>query len=416
VIAEHVHPLVGRLEKMWMPASEEEILAAIEAGYLIENATFDAKMALPDKGKSKDLAKDVAAMANNGGTLLYGVGEDEHGGPTVPKPFKLAGTRERADQIVRASISEPPGIEVYTIPTDDDPSVGYLVIVVPPSPRAPHMVTADGDNRYYGRGAAGNVRLSEGEVARLYEQRQRWRKDRIDLYDEVDKLDSAIASAPIEPHERHAFLHLIARPTVLDEELLDKARGSQQAEQFLNGLFSAAMSAEVYSVPYSPDLYAANNYERRTDGWAASQGLGEEWRRLEDPGHVLDVEIGLDGGGYLFCGRAAEEYNGRLLIFENIVAGLTTRFLAVLGGLYAAAGYLGPVDVGLAVTGLRDGISCVLSQRIGVHPRPYDKDQYRRTERLSAATLINDPRSAARKLILPLTRAITRESYDPFSG
>ena len=157
---------------MWIPRTERDIVSAIEAGNLIENATFDAKMGLPDKGKSKDLAKDVAAMANNGGVLLYGLGEDENQRPTVPKPFDLAGARERVDQIVQASISEPPVIEIYAIPTESDPSIGYLVVVVPPSHRAPHMVTAGGDNRYYGRGATGNVQLSEGVVARLYERRQ----------------------------------------------------------------------------------------------------------------------------------------------------------------------------------------------------------------------------------------------------
>ncbi|MBA2534199.1 MAG: putative DNA binding domain-containing protein [Rubrobacter sp.] len=108
-------------------------MAAIEAGNLIENATFDAKAALPEKGKSKDLAKDVAAMANNGGTLPYGVGEDEHSRPTVPKPFKISGARERVDQIVRASISEPPSIEVYAISAYD----GFLVVVV----QKQHLVT-----------------------------------------------------------------------------------------------------------------------------------------------------------------------------------------------------------------------------------------------------------------------------------
>jgi hypothetical protein len=279
-----------------MPASEQEILAALEAGSLIENATFDAKAALPDKGKSKDLAKDVAAMANNGGTLLYGVGEDEYGRPTVPKPFKIAGARERVDQIVRASISEPPSIEVYTIPTFDDPSLGYLVVGVPPSPRAPHMVTADGDNRYYGRGATGNVRLSEVEVAPLYEQRRQWEIDR------KDKLDEAIASAPIEPHEDYAFLHLIARPVVPDEDLLDNARGDQSAVQFINDLVSTAMSAEVFPTPYSPDLRVHSNYERRANGWATSRGLGVEWEERKNPGVVLDFEIGLDGSGRLFCG------------------------------------------------------------------------------------------------------------------
>jgi hypothetical protein len=97
VIAEHVHPLVGRLEKMWMPASEEEILAAIEAGYLIENATFDAKMALPDKGKSKDFAKDVAAMANN----------------DVPYSTGLVRTNT-VDQLFRSPLNSPVPVNVQT--------------------------------------------------------------------------------------------------------------------------------------------------------------------------------------------------------------------------------------------------------------------------------------------------------------
>ena len=76
---------------MWIPESEGEILASIEAGGLIETATFDAKVSLPTKGKSKDLAIDVAAMANDGGTLLYGVGEDEDGRPKVGTLVAIAG-------------------------------------------------------------------------------------------------------------------------------------------------------------------------------------------------------------------------------------------------------------------------------------------------------------------------------------
>jgi len=74
---------------MWTPASEQEILAAIETGDLIETASFDTKGSLPAKGKSKGLAIDVAAMATDGGTLLYGVGEDEDDRPTVPRPVLI---------------------------------------------------------------------------------------------------------------------------------------------------------------------------------------------------------------------------------------------------------------------------------------------------------------------------------------
>lgn len=129
----------------------------------------------------------------------------------------------------------------------------------------------------------------------------------------------------------------------------------------------------------------------------------------------MDLEVGLDGSGRLFCGRAAHRYEDGLLIFEPLVAGLTAKFLAVMGGLYEAGGYLGPVDVGVAVTGLRGGVSYFLRDNAWIDRAPYNKDQYRRTERLPASQLIGDSRGVARTLVLPLLRAITLESYDPFS-
>jgi hypothetical protein len=70
-------------------------------------------------------------MASDGGTLLYGIGEDEHNRLTVPQPFELAGAAERVDQIVRTCISEPPDVQLRPIPTEADPAVGYLVVIVP---------------------------------------------------------------------------------------------------------------------------------------------------------------------------------------------------------------------------------------------------------------------------------------------
>ena len=97
----------------------------------------------------------------------------------------------------------------------------------------------------------------------------------------------------------------------------------------------------MFSTPYSPDLYDRQNYERRAEGWVATKGLDEYEQPYRGPGNVLTIEIGLKGSGHLFCGRAAQRDERGLLIFENIVAGLTARFLAVLGSLYAAGRYLG---------------------------------------------------------------------------
>ena len=79
------------------------------------------------------------------------------------------------------------------------------------------MVIVDKDHSYYGRNATGNVRLTEGEVSRLYERRRGWEVDPEAL------LDGAIARAPLDPRDDLGYLHLVARPVVPDEDLLDKA-------------------------------------------------------------------------------------------------------------------------------------------------------------------------------------------------
>lgn len=396
---------------MWVPESARAVADAVASGSLEETASFDAKAALPGSGRSKDLAADVAAMANDGGVLLYGVGEDEHGRPAVLTPIPLAGAAERVDQIVRTCVSEPPEVRILTLPDEEDPATGYLVVSVPPSPRAPHMVTVGGDHRYYGRSAVGNARLTEGEVARLYERRARWDVNREAL------LDEEVASSPLEPHEDFAYLYLVVKPVVPDENLLDRAAGEDDVPWSLNRLFSTAMRAHAFPWRYSPDFPENNSFERRADGWATYQGFDEDGSMYGDQSTVLTFQVDLDGGGHLFCARAAERYDGRLLIFEDIAAGLTAKALAVLGALYDAASYLGPVDAGLAVTGLAGGVSSHLNSRgvLGISARPYDRDEYRRTGRFSASTLVDEPRSAARALVLPLARATTRESYDPFA-
>ncbi len=62
---------------MWIPRTAGEIEARALAGDLTETATFEGKRELPSSGKSRDLAIDVAALANEGGVIIYGIGEDE---------------------------------------------------------------------------------------------------------------------------------------------------------------------------------------------------------------------------------------------------------------------------------------------------------------------------------------------------
>jgi predicted HTH transcriptional regulator len=123
---------------MWIPKDEQDIITAAASGGLEESVTFDAKREIP--AKNSDTAKDVAALANTaGGVLLYGVDEDTSGRPTVLTPITLAGQRERIEQIIRTSIDEVPNFSLSAIQTSNAPLTGYLILLVPPSERAPHM-------------------------------------------------------------------------------------------------------------------------------------------------------------------------------------------------------------------------------------------------------------------------------------
>src|ERR1044072_8508455 len=164
---------------MWIPQTVEEIEAAVQAGGLEETSSFDVKREMPaTQKKNVDLAIDVAAMSTDGGSLLYGVAEDEDRRATILTPIQLAGAPERVGQIVASGIAEAPFVDIREFPLPDDPSRGYMVVVVPQSARAPHQVTIGGDLHFYGRGAKGNRRLTEGEIARLYQRRQEWSQNR----------------------------------------------------------------------------------------------------------------------------------------------------------------------------------------------------------------------------------------------
>lgn len=386
---------------MWIPKSEDEIASVVAAGSLEETATFDAKESLTKK--SKEVAKDIAAMANDGGVLLYGVGEDEHGAPARLTPIPLAGERERLSSIIQTCIAEPPTVTVQAIPTSSDPTVGYLVVAVTASPRAPHMVIVDRDNRYYGRTATGNTPLGEGEVARLYERRKRWERSVDDL------LTDLIGAAPLPVNEDHAYIHLACWTVLADDELLTRARRATEVRAYLRDLIQSSQQASIFPQSYAPDFTAPTSWRREPDGWTCYIGSNPQYEPERKPTRVLDVYFGDNGNATLFCGRAAERRDGTLIVFEEIVAGLTTRLLWILGNISERGGYLGPVDIALAVTGLKGGISYLATRQFAGHQHPpYERDQYRRTTRALASSFATDPRGIAKKLVIPLAQATTQ--------
>jgi hypothetical protein len=398
---------------MWIPGSVEELEAAVRDGSLEEGSQLDFKEALPSKSGNPDIAVDVSAMTVDGGVLVYGVGEDENKRPTRLTPIELAGSPERIDQVLRTSVSESPIVRFEVLASVDEPGHGYLVVIVPPSSRAPHQVVVSGkyQYRYYGRGATGNRALTEAEIARLYVRRQSW------SFDRREHLKSLMDSAPFEQSADLAYLHAFVRPVAVDEDLWIRSAGDDP-KVVQRQMLQAAQRANQ-GLGYDPSLAEAASWTRQgADTWRLSREHGD------DPNHCIRCDIGFDGSGRLFCGRAADrlpskayEANkpGQLVIFEQIIAGNLASFFALMGALYAAAGYAGVVDIGIALTGIQGTRALSVAQNAIGSGVGYPDSRYATDLQVSAEDL-EQPRDLTRRALSRFFDALVRPGCDPFGG
>lgn len=392
---------------MWMPTSAAEVERAVLAGELDEGPSFDAKRELPTTPKKNDeVAKDVAAMATDGGVLLYGVDEDDDGRPTILTPIDLAGAAERVSMIVSTSIAEVPHIETRLLPCADDPSKGYLLVIVPQSPRAPHQVTVGKDLRYYGRHDRANRILGEADVARLYERRGRWQRDR------EQTLATVIAGSPFSPREKPAFVYAFVEPVVPDQEVWKRAERAAGDRRQLQGELSEALNRSV-PFGYGPTLRGSSHQWMRqgADAWRISTSPYEP---ADNPSDLADLEVNVDGRGRTFNGRgSAGLQDGTQVIFEQLIAGTVAGCFGLMAALYTRAGYHGHVDVGVAITGLKGAHGGGSRGRFGYEGHAYAAERFTNTARFSASELTS-VQDRARELLGRFFEASGGDGYDPF--
>lgn len=375
---------------MWIPRNAEEVEQACENGTLQETATFDAKAEI---GNAKEVAKDIAAMANDGGVLLYGVGEDENDHPTVLQPFELKGTKEKIANWAQTCIAPPPTIRPRPLPKEDDPSIGYLIVEVPPSSDAPHMVTKSKNNRFYGRNGPRNVRLSAGEVERLFQRRESWKRDREKLVDEY------ISDAPRDVDPERPIMQLVASPLASDDELLDRALSEvdPSPETALRDVFRQAQQ-ELNLHFVSQSVLHDRPWERRGDRYITHLHAGPDNERPHQ--QIFDLQIYFDGGAYLIDGEFAAEIEGTATLREGAVVARTLRLLYFLAVIYEKAQYFGPVDLAVKLTGLRGCISGYLEDRRRIpHVDPIKDSRFIDTARTYPVEMKTQPLAEAYKLL-----------------
>ena len=103
----------------------------------------------------KEIAKDVSAFANSdGGVIIYGISENsdpvkKHLPESLDPLLRTSFSKERLEQIINSNISPKiQGLRIHSISISID-KVIYVVVI--PKSNTAHMVTAQGDKRYYKR-------------------------------------------------------------------------------------------------------------------------------------------------------------------------------------------------------------------------------------------------------------------------
>lgn len=383
----------------WPPSTEAALETAAKDRHLVETHVLELKRELPPGSDSanKELARDLASLAIDGGLLIIGVDEDKNYALT---PVPLDGLAERVEQVAGSRIDEPLPIAGFiTIESAAQPSEGYLIVRVPASPRAPHMV----ENRYWGRGDKTKHMLSDAQVERLIALRSRW------AVNAEQALTEWIAVDPIAPDKRQrAHLFVVANPVPPREKLMLPVLGGSYPNPFRD----LVVATRHQGGAFAPDMTThLSNFSTTAEGWAwksyavfGQREEGVDAERERETGALI-VEICENGQLRLMCGRATEDFNGKRVIIDDLCLGLTARMVSLAAGVSHAAGFLGSWDFGVGVTMLRGAVSHLRSTW-GFAGPPYTANNYTASTRAALAEIEAGTGPVVERLLGRLFRAV----------
>lgn len=383
----------------WTPASHADVVAAAAAGLLDENHHLELKRELPTtRSSNKELARDLASLAVDGGTLVIGV-VDADGAAGEVADVDLGGLADRVDQVARAAITPPLTVLCRPLINPATPGRGVLLVEVPASADAPHMV----DDRYWGRTGRRKEPLPDAQVRQLFAGRAR----RADAATQL--LDQLVAGSPLTANNPQGSLFALAVPHTPRTDALAEILYSPNASGRLTALRDRVWSAVPGAGTFEPGLTAAAWYEPASDGASL---LTPREAQPYWPG-LVDLQFGEDGSVRLSCGRGTDELGDglhrRRVVIGALVIGLTRGTLALAAELADQTGYAGSWDLGLALTRLHDAVDLDVSRRIMGLPQPYRGHNYRRTTTATTTELVDAPEAATARLVVPLLRALGAE-------
>ncbi|RAS59217.1 putative DNA-binding protein [Lentzea atacamensis] len=307
--------------------------------------------------KKREFAKDVAAMANTrGGLIVFGVSEENE------RPVKLLGVpnSEQDRQAMRSFTHKylRPLVDSLVIEplNGEDDAPGLIVVSVPPSPDAPHVIGEKNEMGIPHRDGSDTLWMSEGQLERAYRDRfSRRADDRAALTALIDGL------VPEIDFDKGVWLAVAARP-IAPLPLLSRRPQREQVSTTLRTALQLA--SEVFGrgqgrVPVLNELLsgdAVNNARHglrrwviRSNHYSTDAQERVNWALVElhhDGSIALAISLGAFTQGVEIVGTSPTAMQVHLKIVDAAIAEAVTlaathaRGLGTVGTILARAALL----------------------------------------------------------------------------
>jgi hypothetical protein len=103
------------------PRTEADLSEAAQQGLLEESHYLDVKREISaGRGANRELARDLASFAVDGGTLIIGIGEDKEANSLFLAPQPLSGLAERIEMVARTVPDPSRAVLCSSIRSDQD--------------------------------------------------------------------------------------------------------------------------------------------------------------------------------------------------------------------------------------------------------------------------------------------------------
>ena len=318
----------------------------------------------------------------------------------------MEGLKSRIDQIAGSTRIQPPLNVQFALPITNpaDPTRAVLLVTVPASASAPHMV----DEKYWGRGATGKRPLSDVAVSRLMMERG-GRRD-----DFVERLRSLkLGSLPGPAERQNGHLYVMAEPAVglAGPSLTDAAAGTHPRQ-----LVTAALS---FRPTRNPSFESLNYLVNHPDGLAlASWPLSAEAPDEKDMLYLLLADSGsiqlASGQGTRLYGRDGD----RIGIPTNFIMEIVHQTLALaahLGRFYLS--YSGHWNVGVHLDGIagQPPLHVFHEHHWDFRSSPFQAAEYIRTSTASTEELAERTNTVVEALLGDLARGLGLRSLFPYT-